>query len=86
MSISEFSRLYIGILNDYDLIASKLMHGDRVDFDDCISLAEAHKGDLDIGRLVEHFNELVSYDIAEERLRPHMDHFLDRLREAGIYD
>lgn len=84
--LEEFSRLYIGILNNYDLIASKLMRGDRVDFDDCVMLADAHKETLDIDRLVAHFNELVCYDVAEERLKPHMDHFLDRLREAGIYD
>ncbi len=84
--LEEFSKLYVGILNDYDLIVSKLMRGERVDFDDCIMLAEAHKSTLDIGRLVDHFNELVSYDIASERLKPHIDHFLDRLREAGLYD
>lgn len=35
----EFSHLYIGILNDYDLIASKLMRSTRVDFEDCVRLA-----------------------------------------------
>ena len=30
--LMEFSRLYIGILNDYDLIVSKLMRGTSVDF------------------------------------------------------
>ena len=84
--LEEFSKLYIGILNDYDLIASKLMRGDRVDFDDCVRLAKVHKETLDIDRLVKHFNELVGYDIAADRLRPHMDHFLDRLREADIND
>ncbi len=85
VKLEAFSRLYVGILNDYDLIASKLMRGDRVDFDDCVMLARAHKDTLDIGRLVEHFNELVSYDIATERLQHHMDHFLERLKEAGLH-
>ena len=84
--LEEFSNLYVGILNDYDLIASKLMRGERVDFDDCIMLAEAHKNTLDVDRLVGHFNELVSYDVASERLKPHIDHFLDRLREVDFYD
>ncbi len=72
---------YIGILNDYDLIASKLMRGTRVDFEDCLMLAAAHGDELDLERLVAHFNEMIGYDVAENRLRPHMDHFLELLRE-----
>jgi len=83
--IKEFSHLYIGILNDYDLIASKLMRGTRVDFEDCLSLAEAHHAELDIDRLVRHFSEMVRYDVAEERLRPNIAHFLELLREKGLY-
>lgn len=82
----EFSRLYLGILNDYDLISSKLMRGTRVDFDDCLSLAEAHREALDIARLIDHFHELIRYDVAEVRLAPHMEHFLDLLRIRGLYD
>ena len=77
----EFSHLYIGILNDYDLISSKLMRGTRVDYEDCIMLATAHKDELDLEKLATHFHEMVSYDIAEERLRPNIDYFLELLRE-----
>lgn len=80
--LMEFSHLYIGILNDYDLIASKLMRGTRVDFEDCLMLAIAHKDQMDLEMLVAHFHEMVSYDVAQDRLRPHMDHFLELLREA----
>lgn len=84
--LMAFSYLYIGILNDYDLISSKLMRGTRVDFEDCIALAEAHRAEIDVGRLVCHFDEMVSYDVAEDRLKPHMDHFLMLLQEKGLYD
>ena len=84
--LREFSHLYIGILNDYDLISSKLMRGTQVDFEDCLSLAEARREKIDIERLVQHFNELASYDVAEQRLRPHIDHFLALLREKKLYD
>ena len=80
--LMEFSHLYIGILNDYDLIASKLMRGTRVDFEDCLKLAIAHKDQMDLEILVTHFHEMVSYDVAQDRLRPHMDHFLELLRET----
>ena len=82
----EFSHLYIGILNDYDLISSKLMRGTRVDYEDCVMLATAHRDELDLERLVTHFREMVSYDVAEERLRPNIDHFLTLLREGEDND
>ncbi|MBW2709010.1 MAG: hypothetical protein JRD04_06960 [Deltaproteobacteria bacterium] len=84
--LKEFSYLYIGILNDYDLISSKLMRGTRVDFEDCLSLAEAHRADIDMERLVHHFCEMVGFDVAEHRLRTNIDHFLELLREKGLYD
>lgn len=84
--LQRFSRLYIGILNEYDLIVSKLMRGTRVDFEDCLMLATAHRERIDIDQLVSHFHEMVDYDVAEQRLRPHMDHFLDTLRKNGLYD
>ncbi|MBE0501210.1 MAG: hypothetical protein IBX47_07190 [Desulfuromonadales bacterium] len=82
----EFSHLYIGILNDYDLIASKLLRGTRVDFEDCVRLATAHKDELDLEKLIAHFYEIVSYDVAEVRLRPNIDHFLERLQKGEQND
>jgi hypothetical protein len=82
----ELSHLYIGILNDYDLITSKLIRGTRVDFEDCILLATAHKVELDLEKLVAHFHEIVGYDVAEDRLRPNIDHFLELLREGEQND
>jgi hypothetical protein len=83
-TLAEFSRLYIGILNDYDLIASKLMRGTNVDFEDCLMLAIAHKDELDLERLVAHFYEMVDYDVAEERLKPNINHFLERLQVGSV--
>lgn len=84
--LAEFSHLYIGILNDYDLISSKLMRGTKVDFDDCIMLAKVHKAELNLERLAAHFHEMVSYDVAEERLRPNIDYFLELLQEGEQND
>jgi hypothetical protein len=84
--MKEFSHLYIGILNDHDLIISKLMRGTKVDFQDCLALAEARRDEIDMERLVHDFHEIVSYDVAEVRLRPNIDHFLELLREKGLYD
>ena len=82
----EFSNLYIGILNDYDLISSKLMRGTKVDYEDCVALAKFHKDELDLERLAAHFHEMVSYDIAELRLKPNINIFLELLQEGTQND
>ena len=83
-AIREYEKLYLGVLNDYDLIVSKLMRGTSVDFDDCIMLADAHRSMLDIPTLIEHFYEMISYDISEERIKPNIQYFTERLKGIGI--
>ena len=83
--LKEYSHLYIGILNKYDLITSKLMRGTKVDFDDCLALTETHRNDIDITKLVEHFHEMVDYDVSQDRLRPHIERFIDLLKEKSLY-
>jgi len=83
--LHEFSRLYIGILNDYDLISSKLFRGTRVDVEDCLMVVRARRGTIDIKHLEQHFRELASYDISEERLEQHIEYFLELLKEEGLY-
>lgn len=83
--LREYSHLYVGILNYYDLICSKLMRGTRVDFDDCLMLAEARISEIDVDALVAHFQEMILYDVSEVRLRPNIEHFVDLLRKRGLY-
>ena len=83
--LKEYSHLYIGILNNYDLICSKLMRGTRVDFEDCLMLFSAHREKINIAELTEHFNELLLYEVAETRLKPNMSYFIDQLKEDGLY-
>jgi hypothetical protein len=82
--LKEYSRLYIGILNAYDLIASKLFRGTGVDFEDCLMLVKSKRHKLDIERLVNHYRELASYDISEARIAGHIDRFIELLEEKKI--
>ncbi len=82
--LKEYSRLYIGILNEYDLIASKLMRGTTVDFEDCLMLMRSMGHRIDVKRLVNHYRELASYDIAEARIAVHIDRFVELLKEEEI--
>ena len=82
--LKEFSHLYIGILNEYDLIASKLFRGAEVDFEDCLMLVKARKDNVDINRIKEHVKELASYDTSEERITQNLDHFLNLLQKEKL--
>jgi hypothetical protein len=82
--LKEFSRIYIGILNEYDLISSKLFRGTPVDFDDCLALVAARQVEIDLDRLRDHFKELAGYDVSEERILKNLDMFFARLAENGL--
>lgn len=83
MLIKEFSHIYLGVLNDYDLIVSKLFRGSEVDFQDCARLVEAHKDEINIEKLKEHFFELLSYHpVGDERVKGHWKSLEKRLKEV----
>ncbi len=79
--IKKWTRIELGVLNDYDLIVSKLFRGTQVDFDDCLALAAAHQGGVDLKKLKEHFFELLNFHtVGEERVRGNWDIFERRLK------
>ena len=81
----EFSHLYIGILNPYDLIASKLFRGTEVDFEDCLMLMKSRKESIDLTRVEQHIKELASYDISEKRIVGNLENFLNLVRKETRY-
>jgi hypothetical protein len=85
-ALIELSRVYIGILNDYDLITSKLMRGTRVDFDDCAMLVKAHIGIISFKKLTDGFDEILKYNtVGEDRTRQNFDSFMNQMKEEGLY-
>lgn len=81
----EFSYIYLGILNDYDLISSKLVRGAGVDFEDCLALVKSRAAEIDINKLKTHYYELISYDISEDRVKAHWDTFERILKKENFY-
>lgn len=81
--LKEFSHLYIGILNEYDLIVSKLFRGTEVDFEDCMMLIKAREDIIDINRIEQHFKELAKYDISEKRIAGNLEHLLSLIRKEN---
>ncbi len=81
----EFSYLYIGILNHYDLIASKLFRGTGVDFEDCLMLVKLYTESINLEQVEQHTRNLARYDISEKRILKNLEHFLNAAREKTFY-
>ena len=62
--IKEFSYLYLGVLNYYDLFISKLFRATSLDIEDCIALFRAKKGELNVQYLKERFKKTASFDVS----------------------
>jgi hypothetical protein len=46
-------------------------------------LAKFRGKGLDLKQLELHWHEMIDYEIGEDRIRPHLETFLDRLKEIG---
>ncbi len=49
-------------------------------------LAQARITSIDVQKLIEHFREMVSYDVSEDRIHDNIEIFVSMLRERGIYE
>lgn len=76
----EYSSLYLGILNYYDLIITKLFRYTSVDVEDCLSLLHERQNEIDIEKLKERFIETSSYDIADEKNLKNFEYFMKILK------
>lgn len=81
--VEELSRIQLSVLNDYDLIITKLFRGTAVDFEDCMALAKGRQGALDPDKLKERFRETASYALGEDRINKNLNIFLEQLKEGG---
>jgi len=84
--LKEFSYIYLGILNYYDIIISKLFRATGVDMDDCLALVKARKDQIDIDLLKKRFLETSSYDVSQEKVNKELEYFLRIIKEEKIYE
>lgn len=82
--IKEFSHIYLGILNYYDLIITKLFRATSLDIEDCLALFRAKQRELDIHYLKERFKETASFDVSEQVVNKNLKHFLRVLKREGL--
>lgn len=74
-------QIYIGILNFYDLISSKILRGESVDFDDCLLLVKARGEEIDKDLLIKRYRELAASGMGEARVIGHIESFMYRWRK-----
>ncbi len=77
----ESTYVYLGILNYYDLLISKLFRGIQVDFEDSIILYENKKDEININFFKDRFRETASYDISEEKVIKNLHTFLKMIKK-----
>ena len=82
--VKEFSYIYLGVLNYYDLLISKLFRGTSVDMDDCMMLMKTKRSEIDIGRLSRRFKETASHDVSEDKVNNNLEHFMRLLKKEGF--
>jgi len=82
--VKEFSRIYLGVLNYYDILISKLFRAASVDMEDCLSLIKSKGREIDVTKFIERFRETASYDVSEEKDNKNLDHFLKLLKKGGL--
>ena len=79
--IQELSHIYLGALNYYDLIISKLFRATSVDIQDCLSLIKTKKKEIDIKYLTKRFQETASFDVSEDKVNKNLEYFLKLLKK-----
>jgi hypothetical protein len=84
--IREFNYIYLGALNYYDLIISKLFRFSAVDIQDCLCLIKDKKEKIDINKLEKRFQNTASFDVSEEKLYINLSFFLILLKKEGLID
>jgi hypothetical protein len=84
--IKEFSHIYLGVLNYYDLIIVKLFRGTTVDIEDCLSLMKDKIQEIDLNLLEKRFRETASFDVLEDKVNDNWEHFLKMIKKEGLSD
>lgn len=82
--VKEFNRIYLGALNYYDIIISKLFRAMAVDIEDCLVLIKNKKKDIDFKQLEVRFKETARFDVSEDKVNKNFEHFLKILKKESL--
>jgi hypothetical protein len=79
--VKEFSHIYLGVLNYYDIIISKLFRAASMDIEDCLLLIKSKQKEIDLNKLTSRFKETASFDISEEKVNKNLEYFLKLIKK-----
>ena len=79
IKIRSFKKIYVGALNDHDLIITKMFRGSSVDIEDCLALANLRGKKFNTDKLKKRYEETAQYDVNPERMMQNLDGLLRRL-------
>lgn len=82
--VKEFDRIYLGVLNYYDIVISKLFRATAIDIDDCLVLIRDKNKEIDLKQLEKRFKETASFDVSEDKVNKNFEHFLKILKKEGL--
>ena len=84
--IADLNHIYLGALNYYDLIISKIFRSLSVDTEDCMTLIKAKMSEVDFKKLKQLYYETASYDVSEDKAIKYFEFFVEKLKREGIYN
>ncbi len=82
--VKEFNHIYLGVLNYYDIIISKLSRGRSVDNGDCLDLLRSKKNEIDMAKLEKRLRETDACNITEGSIIKNWEHFLRLIKKEVI--
>ena len=77
--IMDLKKIYVGALNDYDLVTTKLFRASSVDMEDCLALLRFRGKAFDLRKLKERYRETARYDVNPDRMLQNLESFLQRV-------
>ncbi|MFA5363416.1 MAG: DUF6036 family nucleotidyltransferase [Candidatus Omnitrophota bacterium] len=83
--VKEYAHIYLGVLNPYDIIITKLFRAAQVDIEDCLMLVKHEIHKINWEKLDARFRETASYDVSEENVIKNWEHFVRVAKKEGLY-
>lgn len=82
IEIYKFKRIYLGALNPYDLIITKMARGSPADVRDCIKILE--NAEIDHRKLLSRYMETASYSPFTSQMKTKLSYLMASMKDAGF--
>lgn len=80
--IHKFKRIYLGALNPYDLIITKMARGYPADVEDCMTILK--NVEIGLRKLLSRYIETASYSPFAPQMKTKLSYLMTRMKEADF--